>query len=150
MKPKISTSSIKSASIVETWIFPFLSQLFCPNLVPNPRLARLSSDGETLFVDDSVLVSHTANDIQGLVDKFAKDASQFSLETNTKNRSVLINDLNVTDEVPTAIKIENQQLTMCTNFTYVGSTVSEAAKIDQEITLRIEKASGEGRSSIYG
>ena len=89
-----------------------------------------------LFVDHSALISHSAYDIQGLFDKFAKDASQFSLKTNIKKRSVLFNHLNETDEVPSAIKIENQPLTMCTNLTYVGSTVSEAAKIDQEITLR--------------
>ena len=72
------------------------------------------------------------------------------LRPTSKGLSVLINHFNVTDEVTRAIKIENQPLTMCTNFTYVGSTNSEAAKIDQEITLRIGKASGEGRSSIYG
>ena len=30
---------------------------------------------------------------------------------------------------------------MCKNFTYLGSTVSESASLDQEITLRMGKAS---------
>ena len=34
---------------------------------------------------------------------------------------------------------------MCKNFTYLGSTVSESARLDQEITLRMGKA-----SAVYG
>ena len=30
---------------------------------------------------------------------------------------------------------------MCTNFTYLGSTVSQSASLEQEITLRMGKAS---------
>ena len=36
--------------------------------------------------------------------------------------------------------MENQPLTMCKNFTYLGSTVSESASLHQEITLRMGKA----------
>ena len=41
----------------------------------------------------------------------------------------------------TPINVENQPLTMCKNFTYLGSTVLESASLHQEITLRMGKAS---------
>ena len=43
---------------------------------------------EMLFADDSALVAHTAEDMQMLVDCFARAASHFSLKINIKKMSV--------------------------------------------------------------
>ena len=80
---------------------------------------------ELLFADDSALVSHSATDRQVLVDKFAKAASQFSLKINIKKTAFLYQPPKyLTVAAPTPINVENQPLTMCKNFTYLGSTVS--------------------------
>ena len=44
---------------------------------------------ELFSTDDSAVISHSATDIQVLVDKFAKAASQFSLKINIKKKACL-------------------------------------------------------------
>ena len=46
---------------------------------------------EMLYADDSALVAHSAEDMQSLVEKFARAASQFSLQTTSGRQSVFIN-----------------------------------------------------------
>jgi len=44
---------------------------------------------EMLFVDDSALVAHSADNMQAFVDCFANEASQFNLKINIKNRMLI-------------------------------------------------------------
>ena len=42
-----------------------------------------------LFADDSALVEHSVEDMQSLVEKFTRGASQFSLQINIKKTECL-------------------------------------------------------------
>ena len=98
---------------------------------------------EMLFADDSALVAHTAEDMQMLVDCFARAASHFSLKINIKKTECLYQPVKLIrpPPVPVDIMINNQALVKCTDFRYLGSTVSSNARIDKEICYRIGNAS---------
>lgn len=98
---------------------------------------------EMLFADDTALVAHSAEDMQALVDCFAKTASQFSLKINIKKTECLYQPVKIIrpPPVPVDIMINNEPLVQCTDFKYLGSTVSSNAKLDRELSYRIGNAS---------
>jgi hypothetical protein len=55
---------------------------------------------EMLFADDSALVAHTASDMQLLVDRFAKAATQFSLKINIKKTECLYQPIKLLSPPP--------------------------------------------------
>ena len=98
---------------------------------------------EMLFADDSAIVAHTAEEIQALVDRFEGAARSFSLKINIKKTECLYqpSKLVVPPPMPSEIKINNEILVQCRNFIYLGSTISESAKLDKELVYRMGKAS---------
>ena len=102
---------------------------------------------DLLFADDSALVAHTPDGIQVLVDRFATAARQFSLQINIEKTECLYQPPKFLCGVslPTTISINGKSLKQCKTFKYLGSTVTDNDKLENEISLRIGKASG-----IYG
>ena len=98
---------------------------------------------EMLFADDSALVAHSAADMQVLVDHFAKAAAQFSLKINIKKTECMYQPIKLITPPPEpeVIMIDHKPLVFASDFTYLGSTVSNTAKIDKEIRNRLGKAS---------
>ena len=98
---------------------------------------------EMLFADDSALVAHTAQEMQSLVDRFSKAATQFSLKINIKKTECLYQPIKLLSSPPKPkdITINNTPLVQTNDFTYLGSTVSNSSKIDKELSTRIGKAS---------
>jgi len=98
---------------------------------------------EMLFADDSALVAHDAETMQRLVDRFSKAAEQFSLKINIKKTECLFQPVkNLTAaQTPSDILVQNKNLVQTKNFVYLGSTISDSARIDSEITFRMGKAS---------
>ncbi|XP_068714168.1 uncharacterized protein [Montipora foliosa] len=98
---------------------------------------------EMLFADDSALVAHSVEDMQSLVEKFARAASQFSLQINIKKTECLYQPpkFQSSTSLPEEISIGTEPLVKCKTFKYLGSTVSENARQEDELFLRMERAS---------
>jgi hypothetical protein len=96
-----------------------------------------------LFADDSAIVAHNAQDMQTLVDKFSKTAKQFSLKINISKTECMYQPVKLfsTPPPPTPITIDGEDLVQCKNFVYLGSTISDNASLESEITYRLGKAS---------
>ena len=96
-----------------------------------------------LVADDSALVAHSAQDMQMLVDRFSRAATQFSLKITIKKTECLYQPLKLLNNPPKPkdITINNIPLVQTTDFTYLGSAVSSFSKIDKELRTRIGKAS---------
>ena len=96
-----------------------------------------------LFADDSAIVTYRSEDMQYLNDKFAKAAAQFSLKINIKKTECLYQPVKLVNPPLKAdiITINNNPLASCTDFKYLGSTVSSNNKIDTEIVNKMGKAS---------
>ena len=99
---------------------------------------------DMLYADDSALVAHSVEDMQSLVEKFARAASQFSLQINIKKTECLYQppkfqlSTSLSEEI---ISIGTEPLVKFKTFKYLGSTVSENARLEDELSLRMGKAS---------
>ena len=98
---------------------------------------------ELLFADDSAIVAHTAEGTQALVDRYKSAARSFGLKINIKKTECLYqpSKLVVPPPMPSDIKINNEKLVRRKNFVYLGSTISESAKLNKELIYRMGKAS---------
>ena len=85
-----------------------------------------------LFVDDSALVAHSAEEMQKIVDAFSDASKKFGLKTNIKKTEVL-NQPNSTRTREEDIMVDGNNLNFILEFTYLGSTISSNGCIDDEI-----------------
>ena len=78
---------------------------------------------ELLFADDSVLVSHSAEEMQKIVDAFSDASKTFSLKIKIKKTGVLYqpNSTRIREE---DITVDGKKLNSVLEFTYLGSTIS--------------------------
>ena len=93
---------------------------------------------ELLFADDAALASHSEAGLQRLVDKLSHACKEFGLTISLKKTNILAQDA----LTPPVITIDNTELEVVDSFTYLGSTVSNKASLDVEISSRIAKAAG--------
>jgi exonuclease III len=100
----------------------------------------LSTIRDLLFADDCALAACSLKSLQHLCDRFATAARRFGLTISIKKTEVLYQPASGNAYVPPSVKIEGKQLNAVDNFKYLGSTISNCASIDSEITARIAKA----------
>ena len=93
---------------------------------------------------DIALVAHRAEEMQSFLEKFARAASQFSLEMiNIKMTECLCqpSKFQLSTSLPEEISIRTEPLVKCKSFKYLGSTVSDNARLEDELSLRMGRAS---------
>ena len=95
-----------------------------------------------LFADDNALVAQGASKMQLLVDRFARAAAQFSPKINIRKTECLYQPVKLlqSQPEPEVITINQEPLVLATSFTYLGSTVSSNAKLEEELRNRLGKA----------
>ena len=91
---------------------------------------------DMLFVDDAAVTTHTQQELQALMDRFSQACKDFGLTISLKKTNVLGQD---TMELP-AITIDDYELDVVEQFTYLGSTITNNLSLDTEIDKRIGKA----------
>ena len=114
------------------------------------NLRRLNSKTRTskvlirdlLFANDCALLAHTVDDIQAITNAFARSARRFGLTISLKKTEVIYQPKPGADYTAPTITIDNNPLKVIDKFTYLGSTISQNALIDDEISARIGEASG--------
>ena len=89
-----------------------------------------------LFADDAAVTIHTQQELQALMDPFLSGLQGFGLTISLKTTNVLGQD---TMELP-AITIDDYELDVVEQFTYLGSTITNDLSLDTEIDTRIGKA----------
>ena len=108
------------------------------------NLARLKAKSKVtektirdmFFADDAAVTSHTEQELQRLIDRFSQACKDFGLIISLKKTNVLSQDV----DTPPAIYIDDHQLEVVHQFTYLGSTISDNLSLDAEINKRIGKA----------
>ncbi|XP_060794630.1 uncharacterized protein LOC132897202 isoform X2 [Neoarius graeffei] len=96
---------------------------------------------EMFFADDSAIVTHSFEGMQYLIDKFARAAIQFSLKINIKKTECLYQPVKLINPEPDTITVSNKPLASCSDFKYLGSTISSNNKINKEILNRMGNTS---------
>ena len=96
---------------------------------------------DLLFADDCALLAHTIDDIQAITNAFARSARRFGLTISLKKTEVMYQPKPGADYSAPIITIDNNPLNVVDKFTYLGSTLSQNAMIDDDVSTRIGKAS---------
>ena len=101
---------------------------------------------DLLFADDCALVSHSMEELQAIVDSFSKACKSFGLTISIKKTEVVYQPPpNTPANDPCTITVDDTPLKVSNNFCYLGSTITNKSTLDDEIKIRISKA-----SSAYG
>ena len=74
-----------------------------------------------LFADDAAIATHSAEDLQRLMDRFSNACREFGLTISQKKTQVMGQGV----EAPPCIKIEEYELEAVHEFVYFGSTISD-------------------------
>ena len=91
---------------------------------------------DLLFADDAAVTSHTEQDLKCLIDRLSQACKDFGLTISLKKTNVMGQEV----DTPPVITIDNYNLDVVHQFTYLGSTISDNLSLDAEINRRIGKA----------
>ena len=107
---------------------------------------------DLLFADDCALNDATEAQMQQSMDCFSTACDNFGLTISTKKTEVLHQPAPHKQYVAPKITVNGEVLKAVEKFTYLGSTLSRSATIDDEVEMRIAKASsafGQLRSTVW-
>ena len=119
----------------------------CDGKLFNPRrLQAVTKVKETvirdlLFADDSALGATKEQEMQQGMDGLSSACDNFGLTISTKKTEVMYQPAPGHQDQEPNISVKGQRLPAVEHFTYLGSTLSRSANIDQEVNTRIAKAS---------
>ena len=88
--------------------------------------------GYMLYADDDALTAHKEEHLKNLMDCFSQACEDFRLTISLKKTNIMSQD---TDSPPT-ITINNYQLDVVKEFTYLDSVVTDNLSMDSEISRR--------------
>ena len=108
------------------------------------NIARLRAKTKTrevlirdmLFADDAAIAAHKNDLLQLLMDRLSQACVDFQLTISLKKTNIMSQDT----ELPSSITINNYQLDVVKEFTYLGSTVTDSLDMGPELDRRIGRA----------
>ena len=107
---------------------------------------------ELLYADDMDKNANTEAKMQRAMDQVSQSCDNYDLTISTKKTEVLHQPAPGKPYNEPTITVNGQKLKIVDKFTYLGSTLSRAVHIDDEITARIAKASvafGRLRANVW-
>ena len=105
-----------------------------------------------LYADDLAENAKSEEKMQGAVDRMSKACDNFQLTISTKKTEVVHQSAPGKPYSEPTITVNGQKLQVVDKFTYLGSTLSRAVHIDDEVTARTAKASvafGRLRTNVW-
>ena len=94
---------------------------------------------ELHFADDNVLIAHSTEELQRIVDAFANASSKFGLKINIKKTEVMFQPSS-TMTMEEDINVDEITLNPVKEFTYLGSIIASDGHIEAELQKRMSKA----------
>jgi hypothetical protein len=123
-----TTSSIKLLVI-------YLSE---PDLMANFSIWQDSDQKpKQLFADDAAIIAHSGETLQSLINNLDRVCDVFSLSINVNKTVVLSQGPSSTSN----ISLKNCSLRTVESFNYLGSTITSTFSLEEEINIRLGKAS---------
>ena len=98
---------------------------------------------ELLYADDCALLTHTEMEMQHLMDSFEAACTALGLTISLKLTVLMYQPILGKTYVEPSINVHGQKLAVVSKFVYLGSTLNYSNSIDDEVCLRINKASHE-------
>ena len=125
--------------------------VLAPTLFSMMFSAMLMLD-ELLYADDMDKNANTEAKMQRAMDQVSQSCDNYDLTISTKKTEVVHQPAPGKPYNEPTITVNGQKLKVVDKFTYLGSTLSRAVHIDDEITARIAKASvafGRLRANVW-
>ena len=97
---------------------------------------------DLLYTDDCDLVAHTESDMQCFMDRLSEACKAFDLTISLDKTVVMFQPAPGTVYVEPSINTDGKKLKVVDKFTYLGSTINRFCSLDDEIALRLKKATG--------
>ena len=94
-----------------------------------------------MYADDTAFIAHSHDDAQEFIAWFADSARSFGLKINITKTEMLYQTPPGQPQTNKDIHIGNQQLARVSKFMYLGSTVTDNNRLDEEIKTRMATAS---------
>eukprot|EP00745_Piridium_sociabile_P017961 TRINITY_DN26814_c0_g1_i11.p1 TRINITY_DN26814_c0_g1~~TRINITY_DN26814_c0_g1_i11.p1 ORF type:complete len:515 (+),score=121.07 TRINITY_DN26814_c0_g1_i11:351-1895(+) len=91
---------------------------------------------DMLFADDAALATHTESELQRLMDRFSKACEEFGLTVSLQKTNVMVQNAE-----PPSVTINDHTLEVVSQFTYLGSIITDNLSLDAELNKRIGRAS---------
>ncbi len=117
------------------------ADLFNVNQYKSATRTRKILVRELMFADDTAFVAHSHDDAQEIVTRFARSAKAFGLKINIKKTEMLFQPTPGVLDAGQSIYINNEELASVEKFKYLGTTVMNNNKMDDEINTRMSNAS---------
>jgi len=96
---------------------------------------------DLMYADDCAIVAHSVEDLQSLTDALSTATKRFGLTISIKKTEVLYQPAKGSAPNPPPITIDGKALNNVDKFTYLGSCLSSANSLDDELSSRLAKAS---------
>jgi len=96
---------------------------------------------ELLYADDCALIAHSLEEVQLMVDAFSRATTRFGLTISIQKTEVLHQPRPGTIPTVDTVLVHDEPLKSVDKFCYLGGTISQNARIDDEVVARISKAS---------
>lgn len=96
---------------------------------------------ELMYADDTAFVAHYHQEAQEIITRFAKSATDFGLKINITKTEMMYQPPPGRHDEGENISIDGEYLNIVKSFKYLGSTITINNKLDQELQLRMSKAS---------
>ena len=117
-------------------------RLFNLNRFKAKSKVRNTTIMELQYADDNAIVALSPEDLQGILNAFAKAYRALGLALNIKKTQVLYQPPPNQPSLQPIIKVDNTTLESVEHFPYLGSILSSKADIDSEVNHRLSCASG--------
>ena len=96
---------------------------------------------DLLYADDCALIAHSEKEAQEIVDLFSRATIKYGLTISIRKTEVLFQPKPGKAPSTPKITVADEPLKSVDRFCYLGGILAQNAKIDDEITARISKAS---------
>ena len=90
-----------------------------------------------LLAANASLVAHTEEALQRMINRFSEASKDFGLTISLKKTNIMAQNVGPTPN----ILIDNYNLEVASEFTFLGSTMSNILSLESELNRRIGKAS---------
>ncbi|XP_026084958.1 uncharacterized protein LOC113060279 [Carassius auratus] len=117
-------------------------RLFNLNRIKAKSKVRNATIIELQYADDNAIASHSPEDLQDILNAFAKAYRALGLVLNIKKTQVLYQPPPNQPSLQPIMKVDNTTLESVDHFPYLGSILSSKADIDCEVNHRLSCASG--------
>ena len=96
---------------------------------------------ELLYADDADFIAHTEKGLQHILDRFSNSCEAFGLTISLTKTKVMFTPAPGDQYIEPNIFVHGTRLGVVEKFVYLGSTLTKDGSLDEEIHLRIQKAS---------